>query len=547
MAVSAAFVALLDVVFVIALVLEGPSRSLAVSAVVLLGMSALCVPVLATAFQRATLTADTLKLGLPLLQRSIRLADIQGVRLENALVVRTVHGNVRLRTGLRRTGLRVMQALSRRLPPEATDIARNLPFVYLPRTEVWVTNVLMTLLFGPGALAIAAGVSTVGIREAMRGNYFEALTTAGIVLFIGLLGALISGLFLFSFQWKVVFAANTVRVYYPLRWKTFAIADLQDIDVAGEIRTYKRVKRQAWWLALRFTGDREVRIEPTENGIAARQDAAADLQEVNQLRADLRRLYARDTPRTPEAPVPPSDLLAAVAALSEAEVGDQYENLRDQLAALRDPKRILLAARAPCAPHLTDLFATVLADAAYADAMPWMVELLDHTDPQVRFVAAMALDALAQGKFGIETKIVGGWVQHDAIAAEIPAIRAWWTKEGASAAADLARKQERSPAPPPASDHDKRCNFLALNPNWAILSTGEYLPPDAHNGNIPIQGTQHLVGGWIHEAGGQTKVFAVFAMDTRAEDALGAWVKGKSQWIHRQRGRDEWRPNRRFY
>lgn len=113
----------------------------------------------------------------------------------------------------------------------------------------------------------------------------------------------------------------------------------------------------------------------------------------------------------------------------------EFETLRDELNRL-DPTAqatVLTAAREHGDHDIIDLLVTVLADNAYPPAMPMFVQWLDHPNDEVRFAAAIALDMVANGRFGIESMIEGGWVQHDQIRAVVPAMRAWWQEEGKEA------------------------------------------------------------------------------------------------------------------
>lgn len=536
----ALFIGLLMLALLVGLALEGPSRGLALAGAVLAGMGLLSLVVVARSFRRAVLAADHVSLGLPLIARRIPLHAVRRVVHGNGIELHTAQGTVRCRLALRDVEARFVQALEARLPEGAAAVARALPWTWRPRREVVATNIGMALGFGLGAPLLALGIATVVVERLRAGALLEAAAAGGFVLLLLALGALMGGLFLWSFRWAVVFGPDHILEVFPARRRRHPVAALRDITVAGEQRRHKGHTRQAWWLALHLEGvDEALRIEPTENGVAMAHSPEADHRELCRMRDELRGLYGLDRPP------PLAGLLAGARARDPDTLAEDFEGLRDELAALRDPDGVLPAALDPENAPLRELLITVLADFGHGPAMVHMVDWLDDADEQIRFVAAMALDGLAGGRFGVEACIVGGWVQHDQIRAKVPALRDWWAEEGPAAAAARTRRAARQPPPPVASAHDQRCNFLAANPDWAMLGDGEVRPP-ATPPVLPRGPRPHLVAGTIHEAGDQRELFAVFQMDPAAGGPAAAWVKGKQGWVARRQGRDRWAPRWRF-
>jgi hypothetical protein len=542
----AAFMGLFDLALVAAALLGGWEPGMEVAAAVLGLMSLLSVVVVVQNLRRAVLHEDHAELGLPLLSRRVGLHEIQRVEHAGAVLIHTPRGVFRCKLAMRDPQARFVAALQEALPEGRSRIVPGLPWSWRPRREVVLTNLAMVLAFGPGAVAMGLGIGVVAVQQGLEGQWLEAAAAGLMVLLMFALGALMSGLFLWSFRWRVDFGENELLEVFPVRRRRRSIADLEDISVGGETRTYKGRSRQAWWLALRFAGeDEELRIELTENGVATAHNPEADKLELDQLCGELRALYGLDGGGGALEAV-----LTRARALDPGALAGEFETLRDELYALRDPGALLdatlaLEAESPVPSELRELLVTVLADVGHGPAMVHMVRWLDVPEDQLRFVAAMALDGLAGGRFGVEGCIEGGWVQHERIRALVPALKAWWAAEGEAAAAARTRGQERAGPPPVVSAHHKRCNFLEKNPEWAMLGDGEVRPPSP-GGALPRGRGVHLVGGQIHEAGGQSEVFAVFAMDPAAGGPTAAWVRGKQGWLERRRGRDRWAPRWTF-
>jgi hypothetical protein len=539
----AAVMGLFDLALVAAALLGGWEPGMEVAAAVLGLMSVLSVVVVVQNLRRAVLHEDHVELGLPLISRRVGLHEIQRVEHAGAVLLHTPRGVFRCKLAMRDPQARFVAALQKALPEGRSPIVPGLPWTWRPRRGVVLTNLAMVLAFGPGAVAMGLGIGFVAVQQGLAGQWLELVVAVAMVLVMFALGALMTSMFLWSFRWRVDFGEDELLEVFPVRRRRHSIADLEDIRVDGETRTYKGRSRQAWWLALRFAGEaEEVRMELTENGVATAHNAEADKLELDQLCGELRALYGLDAPHGGALEA----LLARAQAMEPGELAMAFETLRDELAALREPGALLdavlaMEAEEPVPSELRELLVTVLADFGHGPAMVHMVRWLDVPEDQLRFVAAMALDGLAGGRFGVEGCIEGGWVQHDRIQALVPALKAWWADEGAPAAAARARHQERAGPPPVISEHHKRCNFLEKNPEWAMLGDGEVRPPTP-GGPLPRGRGVHLVGGQIHEAGGQRAVFAVFEMDPESGGATAAWVRGKEGWLERRRGRDRWEP-----
>lgn len=543
----AAFMGLFDLALVAAALLGGWEPGMEVAAAVLGVMSLLSVVVVVQNLRRAVLHEDHLELGLPLISRRVGLHEIRRVEHAGAVLLHTPRGVFRCKLAMRGPQARLVAALREALPEGRTRIVPGLPWTWRPRRGVVLTNLAMVLIFGPGAVAMGLGMGVVAVRVALAGQWLELVVAVAVVLLMFALAGLLTGLVLWNFRWRVDFGEDDLLEVFPVRRRRHRIVDLEDIAVGGELRTFKGHPRQVWWLALRFAGEtEELRIALTENGLATVHNAEADKLELDQLCEELRALYGLDAPGGGALVA----LLDRARALEPGDLAAEFETLRDELVALRQPGAVLgavlaLEAESPVPADLRELLVTVLADFGHGPAMVHMVRWLDVPEDQLRFVAAMALDGLAGGRFGVENCIEGGWVQHDRVEALVPALKAWWEDEGVSAAADRARRQERAGPPPVVSEHHKRCNFLETNPEWAMLGDGEVRPP-APGGPLPRGRGVHLVGGQIHEAGDQRSVFAVFQMDPESGGATAAWVRGREGWLERRQGRDRWEPRWSF-
>ena len=432
----ALFMGCFNVLALVALVMEGPKPGVLVALGTLAVFNLLTLVVAVQTFRRAVLTADHIEYGLPLISRRVGLHEIQRVEHASAVLLHTASGVHRVKLGTRDPQAELFQALQRVLPEHAGLTVASLPFTWRPRQEVILTNLAMTLVFGPGFLVMGLGAGAVGVRSALHGEWVDAAGAGLALLVMGALGVLMTGMFLWSFRWKVEFSADSIIEVCPVRRRHFDTDDMLDIVVDGEIRKHKGRSREAWWLAVRFAGDRDIRIEPTENGVATAQNAKADRLELEGLCQDLRRLYGLvKAPKNS----PLMDILDELRAMAPREQAHAFETVRDRINRLKAPDAVLQAARSADNADVLELLATCLADVNHAAAMPDMVRWLDHDEEQIRFVAAMALDSFSGKRFGVDGCIDGGWVQHDQIRAKAPALRQWWTAEGQALAARRAR------------------------------------------------------------------------------------------------------------
>lgn len=143
------------------------------------------------------------------------------------------------------------------------------------------------------------------------------------------------------------------------------------------------------------------------------------------------------SPIAPAAPGSPPDAETAVAqfqaiwsraqAIPEGEFYQHFESLRDEVGALGEPAMaaVLREARREPPEHLLEWLVYLLSDAAYRPALPDYLRWLEHENDEICFAAAVTVDNLANGRFGIQDLISGGWVPYDKIRARVPAMQQW--------------------------------------------------------------------------------------------------------------------------
>lgn len=387
-----------------------------VAALVMLPLDLIAVVVLARSLRRVVLTTDHIELGWPLIGRKVRLDDIERVEHRDGMVIHTRTGLVRCRFVHRDAQVAVVAALRERLPDGGRGAPPSLPIEWRPRWSNLSTNIVMTVLFGPGMGLFGVGILGLGVQAALRQEWGEAIGAAlgGVATVLVALG--LTAMFLWSFRWRVVFGEDVVVETFPVRSKRRDAARIEDICVAGETRVMKGVPRQAWWLSVRFSGDDELRLEPTENGVAAEFSPEADKLELDELAHHLRRLYGLEG----------RAVRALLAGVAGRDLGPGFEALRDKLVATADLAGVLAVARKTTDPDLLDLLVTVSVDLGSAAARDDWLRWLRHDDERVRWTAALGLDGLAGGRFDVAQMIQGGWVQHDRVAEVVPALERWF-------------------------------------------------------------------------------------------------------------------------
>lgn len=114
-------------------------------------------------------------------------------------------------------------------------------------------------------------------------------------------------------------------------------------------------------------------------------------------------------------------------AIPESEFYQHFESLRDEVGVLGEPAMaaVLREARREPPQHLLEWLVYLLSDAAYRPALPDYLRWLEHENDEICFAAAVTVDNLADGRFGIQELIAEGWVPYDKIRARAPAMQQW--------------------------------------------------------------------------------------------------------------------------
>ncbi|MDJ0756882.1 MAG: HEAT repeat domain-containing protein [Ardenticatenaceae bacterium] len=602
----------------------------------------------------------------------------------------------------------LFSALEARVPAlisaKKERLNRPLPIFWSPRFSAKATNSFFFLFMGPGFLSL--GVWAIYDALTREDSQMIGALIFGVMA-IGI-SALMSWMFLSDFVWSVQFDREHLRVRNFFKAQMFPIALLNKMAVDHEIRTYRGISREAWFLQFEFADGRSFKFEPTENGVANGFAPQSDRKFLTELSTTLRQHYfqaeknnskeknvkeAVANPHRPPAdpwgtpqfskidpveiynfelttlnygeqqmgaekihfvfnrpihninrlqtingqatfspdqrylaifdpliltlfdlatdqiyrlrdrtsweyeavrfddqhmhvtmrgrqnwqdraalqPIPlnglaetmisqnkplPGRLLARdqlimilnhIRHWPDEMLGTEFESLRDLFLGLGLDilPDVLQEANQPRNRRLQELLIMVLADHHYPPAMPHFVEWLDHENEEIRFIAAMSLDHLANGRFAISSMIVKGWVQHDQIAAAVPDIQAWWRAEWANSVPSEAEWRAKKETKRPATDQEKRFNFVELNPQWVMQGDGVVQPPlDGYH--LPRNKGMHVVAGQVVLQGEKEARFAAFEIDSHAEDILGIYTRIDGTWRSVKSSAAEWQINVNF-
>ncbi len=208
----------------------------------------------------------------------------------------------------------------------------------------------------------------------------------------------------------------------------------------------------------------------------------------------------------------------------------QYEDFRDEIHAL-GPKvmpHVLESALDEQFAFALDLLVTILADTGYPPAMPYFVAWLDHSNEEIRFASACALDAAAGEKFDVVHMIERGWVQHDKVAEAIPALKTWWREEGEANVPSEWEWYGQQVLKPKYTEREKLYNFIELNPTWAVLGSGVVLQPKEP---LPRDQGIHIVGGTVQVKGEAEPRLAAIELDSNTGQIYKIFVKERGYWI----------------
>lgn len=143
------------------------------------------------------------------------------------------------------------------------------------------------------------------------------------------------------------------------------------------------------------------------------------------------------SPISPAKPAPPPDgetavtefqaIWARAQAIPEDEFFRHFESLRDEALALGEPAMaaVLQEARRDPPGHLLEWLVYLLSDRTYRPALPDYIRWLEHENDEVCFAAAVTVDNMANGRFGLQELIAEGWAPYDQIRARAPAMQQW--------------------------------------------------------------------------------------------------------------------------
>lgn len=246
------------------------------------------------ALTRAEVYGSRLELH-SLRKRTIPFETITGIEHDDFLRIQTTTGTIRVGLATRNA-----QASLRRLLEERADGARAartarqsqaLPLSIGRRRSVILTNLALGLTFGPGMALL--GVVTI-VHAVLRWGH-QPLSDFAVQLGMGmawlLVGGLLGWILLSGFIRRYTFTDTHIVIHHLLWSRTYPTSQLTAVDLRSEIRTFKRMERTAWFLALTFTGGETVNVELSENGYPMEFSAVDDQLALAELRDRLRRSY----------------------------------------------------------------------------------------------------------------------------------------------------------------------------------------------------------------------------------------------------------------
>lgn len=192
--------------------------------------------------------------------------DVTAVTHQERLAIVTSDTTYRLHlTPFRNTQAALYAALLARIPAIRAARDTALPIVLKPRGMVQMVLTIYFLL-GVGMAVFGAAIIWDPIQNPTEYGWFQRI----IMPVMGLVSLAIAGMtahqFLWSFVWRYTFGADWVRLRYGLRVCTFAAADIMDIELDHEPRTYRGVTRQIYFLNIWLADGEIVRISPNGAG-----------------------------------------------------------------------------------------------------------------------------------------------------------------------------------------------------------------------------------------------------------------------------------------
>lgn len=351
------------------------------------------------------------------------------------ITITTQNGKVRLHKLFANDDARLVNALETHVPAlqqrRAARLSATFPIVVTDKPTAPIFSGIVGLaLAGFGAFTLWYAITGPDPIDAFQ---------RWVMPMMGLLSLFFGGLFLYLLLWnyprRTVFTAAQMRQHFLLRTTVQPMQGIIAFEPGHEVRTVRGVPRQVHHIVFRYDDGRSYKWVPGEFSFPVDYIDAYEAGRVAELTQQLRRAYLAPAAAAAQAIIERAKALPYDAYMVE------FETLRDELNRLAPTAQatVLAAAREYGDHDIIDLLVTVLADNAYPPAMPMFVQWLDHPNDEVRFAAAIALDMVANGRFGIESMIEGGWVQHDQIRAAVPTMRAWWQEEGKEAVSTTAQ------------------------------------------------------------------------------------------------------------
>ena len=229
------------------------------------------------------------------LRQTIPYAEIVGVSLPERLCITTRSGGtVRVGFSFRDQAVPVLEALRARVPGlrAASALPDTLPLVFWRRSSARWTDVAL----GPGLGAFVCFAGLVGTSEGVKallaGDWGQAALNVLLSGMFWLLGLGLIWFGLFRSVWRYVFQPDRIEARALLWRRTFAVSELEKLELRSEKRTMKGGERTAWVLALAFRGGRELKVEPTEGGFPGSFSPEADRRDLYALSVALRSAYA---------------------------------------------------------------------------------------------------------------------------------------------------------------------------------------------------------------------------------------------------------------
>lgn len=216
----------------------------------------------------------------------LKLDAVTAVTQNERLTISTAEQDIRLHLIFRNRQARLYAALRRHVPAardahQAQQTA-PLPLIIRPRRMVQIV-ISIYFVLGLGMAAVGIGGFWYVATDFDMLNWFERIFIPFLGLACLVIAAWMIHQFLWGFVWRYTFGEMRVELRYGLRRRTFTAANIMDMEIVAEPRTYRGITRILYTLDLWLADGEVVKISP--NGAGMPSDYAEE--EEKQILTDL--------------------------------------------------------------------------------------------------------------------------------------------------------------------------------------------------------------------------------------------------------------------